>query len=70
VVDCRDEEFGTSHFGADLALIREIRRFCDGAPPTVSAREGLEATRMVMAALQSMDGGGVTIEMANVPGYP
>jgi hypothetical protein len=41
--------------------------FCDGAPPVVSAREGLEATRMVMAALQSMDGGGVTIEMEEVP---
>jgi predicted dehydrogenase len=66
VVDCRDEDFGTSHFGADLALIRELRRFCDGAPPTVSAREGLEATRMAMAALKSMDGGGVTVEMDQI----
>jgi predicted dehydrogenase len=67
IVDCRDENFGGSHFGADLALIRELRRFCDGAPPTASAREGLEATRMVMAALKSMDGGGVTIEMEDIP---
>jgi predicted dehydrogenase len=67
VVDCQDEDFGDSHFGADLALIRELRRFCDGAPPTVSAREGLEATRMVMAALKSMDGGGVTVEMDEIP---
>jgi predicted dehydrogenase len=66
VLDCRDEAFRTSHFGADLALIREMGRFCDGAPPTVSAREGLEATRLVMAALQSMDGGGVTVEMADI----
>jgi len=63
VVDCRDEHFAGSHFGADLALIRELRRFCDGAPPTVSARQGLEATRMAMAALRSMDGGGVTVDM-------
>jgi predicted dehydrogenase len=67
VVDCRDEDFGGSHFGADLALIQELRRFCGGAPPTVSAREGLEATRMVMAALASMDGGGVTLEMDKIP---
>jgi predicted dehydrogenase len=65
-LDCRDEDFGGSHFGADLALIRELRRFCDGAPPTVSARQGLEATRMVMAALASMDGGGVTVEMDDI----
>jgi predicted dehydrogenase len=67
VVDCRDEDFGGSHFGADLALVRELRRFCDGAPPTVSAGEGLEATRMVMAALKSMDGGGMSIEMSDIP---
>lgn len=67
VMDCRDGDFGGSHFGADLAPIRELRRFCDGAPPTVSAGEGLEATRMVMAALASMDGGGVTVDMDDIP---
>lgn len=67
VIDCRDDDFGTTHFGADLALIRELRRFCDGAAPTVSARAGLEATRMVAAALQSMDQGGVTVTMDQIP---
>jgi predicted dehydrogenase len=67
VLDCRDQDFGGSHFGADVALIRELRRFCDGAPPTVSAREGLEATRMVVAALASMDGGGAAVEMDSIP---
>ena len=66
VLDCRGADFGGSHFGADVALIRELRGFCDGAPPAVSACEGLEATRLVMAALQSMDGGGVTIEMEEI----
>ncbi len=69
VIDCRDEHFEGSHFGADVALIRELRRFCDGAPPAVGARAGLEATRMVMAALRSMDGGGVTVEMEDIPSY-
>ncbi len=67
VLDCREEGFGGSHFGADAALIQELRRFYDGAPPRVSAHAGLEATRMVMAALTSMDGGGVVIEMDDIP---
>jgi predicted dehydrogenase len=66
VTDCRDERFGGSHFGADVELIRELRRFYDGAPPLVSARSGLEATRMVMAALRSMDGGGVLVSMDEI----
>jgi predicted dehydrogenase len=67
VLDCRDENFEDSHFGADIALVQELRRFCEGAPPTVSARAGLEATRMVMAAFRSMDAGGRTVDMAEVP---
>jgi predicted dehydrogenase len=66
VLDCKDEGFHSSHFGADVELIRELRRFCDGAEPVASARDGLEATRMVMAALQSMDGGGVTVQMNEI----
>jgi hypothetical protein len=65
--DCRDEHFHDSHFGADMALIKEIRRFCDGSPPAVSARSGLEATRMVMGAFMSMDSDGMTVEMKEVP---
>jgi predicted dehydrogenase len=63
VLDCRDEHFEDSHFGADIALVEELRRFAHGAEPKVSARAGLEATRMVMAALRSMDAGGVTVAM-------
>jgi len=63
VLDCRDEHFEDSHFGADVALVEELRRFARGAEPRVSARAGLEATRMVMAALRSMDAGGVSVAM-------
>lgn len=66
VIDCRAEHFGGSHFGADMELVRELRRFYDGAPPTVSARSGLEATRMVMAAFKSMDRGGLTVPMEDI----
>ena len=65
--DCRDENFADTHFGADIALVQELRRFCEGAPPTVSARAGLEATRMVDASFRSMDAGGITVAMTDVP---
>jgi predicted dehydrogenase len=67
VLDCRDEDFEDSHFGADIALVREMRGFCEGAEPRVSARAGLEATRMVMASFRSTDAGGVTVDMGEVP---
>ena len=66
VLDGRGAQFETSHFGADIALVKELRRFCEVAPPTVSARAGLEATRMVMAALRSMDAGGVTVTLDEI----
>ena len=66
VIDCRTPEFRTSHFGADLRLIRQMRRLYDGKPPTVGVPEGPEATRMVMAALKSMDEGGRTVEMTEI----
>ena len=66
-IDCRSDNFEGTHFGADAALIRELRRFCDGAPPTVSARAGLEANRMVEAALTSMDRNGAQLHMTELP---
>jgi len=62
-IDCRNEDFGDSHNGADKELMRALRQFCEGAAPTVSGVEGLEATRMVMAALASMDQNGRQISM-------
>lgn len=67
VIDCRPEQFEGTHFGADAALVEELRRFGDGAPPAVSARAGLEATRMVEAALTSMDTNGAQLQMTELP---
>jgi predicted dehydrogenase len=67
VIDGRDPFFDDSHFGADIALVQELRRFCEGAPPTVSARAGLEATRLVMASFRSMDAGGIAVDLSEVP---
>ena len=61
-IDCRSDEFQGSHFGADRMLIHDLRRFAAGEEPVVSAREGYEATRMVMNAHRSIDNGGILVE--------
>jgi len=66
VIDCRTDEFHTSHFGADLRLVRQMRQFYDGQPPAVGVPEGLEATRMVMAALKSLDDDGRVVDMQEI----
>lgn len=67
MIDCKKGDFASSHFGADLELIRELRTFYDGASPLVSAYNGYEATRMIVAALQSIDAGGETVHMNQLP---
>ncbi len=67
VIDCKHAEFDTSHFGADLHLMRQMRGFFDGTPPVVGVPEGLAATRMVIAALKSMDDGGRVVQMQEIP---
>jgi len=66
VIRCAGDEFASSHFGADLALIRDMRQWYDGVDPVVGAGDGLEATRMVMAAHQSIDAGGTLVRMKDV----
>jgi predicted dehydrogenase len=66
VIDCRGDAFRGTHFGADQVLVHEMRDYVDGALPCVSGRDGLEATRMAMAALRSMDRGGATVEMSGI----
>jgi len=56
-------EFMAGHFGADLELAREMRRFADGAPPV----HGLEATRMIVASQQSLALDGESIRMRDIP---
>jgi predicted dehydrogenase len=66
VLDRRGPHFTDSHFGADKALMADLRAFALGAPPPVSARDGLEATRMVVAAHRSMEAGGRSLEMEEI----
>ena len=66
VISCKSDNFETSHFGADRQLIEEIAKFARGGPSPVSGWEGMEATRMVAGALQSIDAGGQTIAMSSI----
>ncbi len=58
--------FDKSHFGADHQLILELDGFLKGAPPVISGREGLAASRLVEAAHRSINTGGELIHMREV----
>jgi len=66
VLDARGENFASSHFGADDEFIRELDRFCQGATPSVTAKEGLLASRLVEAAHRSIWAGGQLVPMDEV----
>jgi len=61
-----DPDRASSHFGADLELVRTMRRFCGGAAPPVGPRDGLLSLRMVHAALESLGGGGAPVNPLSV----
>ena len=63
VIECKSEDFETSHFGADRKLVQEIAAFGRGEQSTVDGAYGFEATRMILAAMKSIDEGGVTVDL-------
>ncbi|MDF1860570.1 MAG: Gfo/Idh/MocA family oxidoreductase [Verrucomicrobiales bacterium] len=63
VIHCKSDDFESSHFGADKRLVREIAAFARGGDSPVDGKYGLEATRMILAALKSIDEGGETVQM-------
>ena len=68
IIDTRDHEFSSSHFGADLELVRALRRFVDGETPIASVQDGHESLRMVTAAQASIDAGGGGADTRRVTG--
>ncbi|NBC29190.1 MAG: Gfo/Idh/MocA family oxidoreductase, partial [Spirochaetes bacterium] len=58
IIDTRDHEFSSSHFGADMTLVRELKRFVDGERPVAGVEDGHESLRMVKAAQASINAGG------------
>lgn len=61
----QEGEFTSSHFGADLQLIRHIRDWYDGADAVATAADGLSATRVSMAAINSIEQGGRRLPLNN-----
>ena len=70
IIKCKAEAFETSHFGADRKLIQDIAEFARGGESPVNGWYGMEATRMAQAAMQSIDEGGQTIRMNELPDGP
>lgn len=58
--DAPDRE--TSHFGADLQLVRALRRYIDGEAPPVGVPEGVASLQLVIAAQKSLSAGGRPVD--------
>lgn len=63
VIDARGPHFESSHFGADIELLREIRRHADGARPVAGTADGLRSLQMVLATERSIAAGGSPVEL-------
>lgn len=68
VIECKAEAFETSHFGADRKLVQDIAAFARGREMPAGGAEGLESTRMILAAMRSIEEGGSAIRMAEAKG--
>ncbi len=62
-IDARGKHFGSSHFGADIELIRTIEQYCDGASPPVTTEDGFNALMMVEATQRSLRSEGVPVAL-------
>jgi len=62
IFECRGNNFDTSHFGADMDLIRMLKKFVNGENPTVKAFDGLKSLEMVLAAQKSIKMNGIPVQ--------
>lgn len=61
MIQAQGDHFQSSHFGADIELVRHLESFFSGTRPVVSAKEGHLSLMMVQAACQSMGSYGKTV---------
>jgi len=54
IIEAGAAERSSSHFGADLELVRTMRRFMDGELPPAGVQDGLASLEIVAAAKMSM----------------
>lgn len=57
-IDARGEHFESSHFGADVELLHEVRNHFEGHDPPAGTADGYESLRMVEATQRAVDQGG------------
>lgn len=69
-IDARGADFESSHYGADLELVRALRRFVDGVEPPVGSAAGLASLRMIHATQASLDAGGERQLLQETSGVP
>ncbi|MFP4510869.1 MAG: Gfo/Idh/MocA family protein [Spirochaetaceae bacterium] len=67
-IDARGPDFESSHYGADLELVRTLRRFCDGGDVPAGSEEGIESLRMIHATVRSVSAGGAVQTMRRTAG--
>ena len=63
VIYTRTEEFESSHYGADLELVRELEKFSNGKSPLTTAADGHESLRMIHATFESIENNGKTVDL-------
>ena len=57
-IDARGNDFESSHYGADLQLVRTLRNFVDGAAPPAGSDDGVTSLRMIEATRASLRANG------------
>ncbi len=62
-----ESELDSSHFGADLQLIRDIAELGSGGHPPARISDGVEALRLVEATRISANTGGRAVSMSEIP---
>jgi predicted dehydrogenase len=67
VIRYPNPERGSSHYGADLQLVRRLRRFLGGEAPPVGVAEGMASLRLVHAAQHSLANGGAPVDPMALP---
>ncbi len=67
LIDASDKNLDSSHNGADIGLLKDIRGFCLGHNPVAQSTDGHLSLRMVHAVEKAIQSGGATVEMREVP---
>lgn len=68
VIDARGGDFESSHYGADLELVRSLRRFHDNGVIPAGAAEGYESLRMIHATVASLSSHGAPQDLSTESG--